>query len=69
MPPKKDPKASSRTLADNDFSDVASLCQLNDFVFTTMYAFKYRKTQVKVIEALSNIYDMSSSVSSTDSEI
>ena len=68
MPPKKDPKLSSKITADNDFSDVQNLCQLNDFVFTTMYAFKYRRTQAKVVEALTQTYDMSSMANSTDSE-
>jgi hypothetical protein len=69
MPPKKDPKLSSKIAADNDFSDVQNLCQLNDFVFSTLYAFKYRKTHVKVIEALTAIYDLSTTVNSADSEV
>lgn len=59
MPPKKDPKQQAKVAADNDFSDVLNLCQLNDFVFTTLYAFKYRRTHAKVVEALTQIYDMS----------
>jgi hypothetical protein len=69
MPPKKDPKLSSKLTADNDFSDVQNLTQLNDFVFTTMYAFKYRRTQAKVVEALTQIYDTSPMANSTDSEV
>ncbi len=69
MPPKKDPKLSAKITAENDFSDVQNLVQLNDFVFTTMYAFKYRRTQAKVVEALTQIYDMSPMASSTDSEV
>ena len=44
MPPKKDlkPNAKGAPLADNDLSDVANLPTLNDFIFTTLYAFKYR---------------------------
>jgi hypothetical protein len=34
-----------------------------------MYAFKYRRTQAKVVEALTQIYDMSPMASSTDSEV
>ena len=53
MPPKKDPKqALKNTTIENDFSDVTSLPQLNEFIFTTLYAFKYRRTQAKVEEAL-----------------
>ena len=46
MPPKKDLKQSGlkNNTADNDFTDVSSLPPLNEFVFTTLYAFKYRKT-------------------------
>jgi hypothetical protein len=34
-----------------------------------MYAFKYRRTQAKVVEALNLIYDMSPMVNSTDSDV
>ena len=44
MPPKKElkPTVKGAPLADNDLSDVANLPILNDFIFTTLYAFKYR---------------------------
>ena len=44
MPPKKDNKKDTKNQAsvgENDFSDVATLPSLNDFVFTVLYAFKY----------------------------
>lgn len=69
MPPKKDPKQLSKTAADNDFTDVATLPSINDFVFTTLYSFKYRRTQAKIVEALNLIYDLSATASSTDSEV
>jgi len=53
MPPKKDLKQGAKNAtAENDLTDVAGLPLINDFVFTTMYAFKYRRTQAKVEEAL-----------------
>jgi hypothetical protein len=39
---------------------VQSLPLLNDFIFTTLYAFKYRITQAKVEEALKQELDLSS---------
>ena len=69
MPPKKDPKNQAKVTAENDFSDVSSLPQLNDFVFTTLYAFKYRRTHAKIVEAINGLYDLSSMASSTDSEV
>lgn len=50
MPPKKPPtkadgKSGGAGLGETDFSDAQVLPQLNDFVFMTMYAFKYRKNQ------------------------
>jgi len=45
------------------------LPQLNEFIFTTLYAFKYRKTHAKVIEALDELYDMTRMANSTDSEV
>lgn len=47
MPPKKDPKSQKPT-ADNDLSDIAELPPLNDFIFTTLYAFKHRISQAQV---------------------
>ena len=58
MPPKKDPKQ-IKTTADIDLSDVALLPQINDFVFTTLYAFKHRRSQAKVEEALRIDLDLS----------
>ena len=52
MPPKKAPANSKAPLSEVDLSDLSSLPQLNDFVFTTLYAFKYRLTKKKVEEAL-----------------
>jgi hypothetical protein len=52
MPPKKAPSGSKSPLGETDLSDLQSLPQLNDFVFTTLYAFKYRISRKKVEEAL-----------------
>ena len=53
MPPKKAAAGSksgaTSTFADEDLSDVARLPQLNEFIFTNFYAFKYRKN-LKTLE-------------------
>lgn len=70
MPPKKDPKQGSKAAtADTDLSDAAGLPLLNDFVFTTLYAFKYRRTQAKIEEALRLELDLSLQPQSADPEI
>ena len=58
MPPKKDPKL-VKTSAEIDLSDIALLPTINDFVFTTLYAFKHRRSQAKVEEALRMDLDLS----------
>jgi hypothetical protein len=68
MPPKKDPKSQKPT-ADNDLSDIADLPPLNDFIFTTLYAFKHRISQAKVEEALRKELDLSLQPASTEPEI
>lgn len=68
MPPKKDPKSKNLT-ADNDLSDIAELPPLNDFIFTTLFAFKYRLTQAKIEEALRKELDLSLQPPGTDPEI
>jgi len=53
MPPKKT-AGTSRTggamtaAVDEDLSDVASLPQLNEFIFTNFYAFKYKKNKSRI---------------------
>jgi len=69
MPPKKDPKSSNKLTADTDLSDVAGLPLLNDFVFTTLYAFKYRRTQAKIEEALRMELDLTLQLASTEPEL
>jgi hypothetical protein len=34
-----------------------------------LYSFKYRITQAKIVEALNQIYDLSATATSTDSEV
>lgn len=68
MPPKKDPKQAAKTAADNDLSDVSLLPQLNEFVFITLYAFKYRLSQQKVEEALLGELDLASQPTAQDPE-
>lgn len=49
MPPKKDPKAGAKGApSEHDLSDANSLPILNDFIFTTLYAFKHRVSQMMV---------------------
>ena len=72
MPPKNNlPQkgAKNATATENDLSDVASLPQINDFIFTTLYAFKYKRTQIKVEEALRLELDLSLQPQSNDPEI
>ena len=70
MPPKKDEKKLGKNAtADTDLSDVNVLPQINDFVFTTLFAFKYRLTQSKVEEALRMELDLSLQPPSTAPEI
>lgn len=62
MPPKQPIKPAgkqSSASAENDLTDIATLPILNDFVFTTLYAFKYRITQTKIEEALKLELDLS----------
>jgi hypothetical protein len=59
MPPKKDSKSKTNITADTDLSDIQDLPPLNDFVFTTLYAFKYRLTQAKIEDALRRELDLS----------
>ena len=51
MPPKKaaaGSKGNAASAVDEDLSDVSSLPQLNQFIFTNFYAFKYRKNRERV---------------------
>lgn len=68
MPPKKDPKQAAKTPDLNDLSDVSLLPQINDFVFITLYAFKYRLSQKKVEEALLGELDLGSQPTAQDPE-
>lgn len=69
MPPKKAPSGSKSPLGETDLSDLQSLPQLNDFVFTTLYAFKYRISRKKVEEALRQELDLTLQPPSADPEI
>lgn len=69
MPPKKAPSGSKSPLGETDLSDLQSLPQLNDFVFTTLYAFKYRISRKKVEEALKQELDLTLQPPSADPEI
>ena len=58
MPPKKvDPKKTGQ-ISDFDLSELNDLPKLNDFIFTTLYAFKYRLSKKKVEKALKMELDM-----------
>lgn len=69
MPPKKDPKLAKTATADADLSDAVGLPALNEFVFATLYAFKYKRTQAKIEEALRLELDLSLQPQSTDPDI
>ena len=47
MRPKKpaanDKKGGAQQLIDDDYSDLPTLPPLNSYIFTALYAFKYRK--------------------------
>ena len=47
MPPKKadpkDKKGPGAQLIDDDYSDLPTLPPFNEFIFSTIYAFKYKK--------------------------
>jgi len=55
--------------SETDLADVSHLPAINDFVFTTLYAFKYRLTQTKIEEALKNDLDLSQQPPSQDPEL
>lgn len=72
MPPKKIDPAQRRSLspaAAHDLSDIALLPPLNEFIFTTLYAFKYRLSQQKVEEALRVELDLSLQPPSNEPDI
>ena len=72
MPPKQPVKVGGKqnaAAAENDLTDVTTLPILNDFVFTTLYAFKYRNSQIKIEEALKLELDLSLQPPSNDPEI
>ena len=57
MPPKKpDPKDAKKpggpggatTFVDDDYSDLPTLPPLNNYIFTTLNAFKYKKNLTRV---------------------
>ena len=56
MPPKPKPGAKSgggtSTAVEEDLSDVATLPQLNEFIFATFYAFKYKKNKDRLEQML-----------------
>ena len=59
MPPKKaaaGSKGNAASAVDEDLSDVSSLPQLNQFIFTNFYAFKYRKNRDRVDQQLLKHY-------------
>lgn len=68
MPPKKDPKL-LKPSAEVDLSDISTLPPINDFVFTTLYAFKHRRSQVKMEEALRMDLDLSLQQPSQEPEL
>lgn len=47
MPPKKpdpkDKKGGAQQFIDDDYSDLPTLPPINDYIFSTLYAFKYKK--------------------------
>ena len=59
MPPKK---LASKEAAkqETDLSDIASLPVLNDFVFVTLYAFKYTQNKTMMDQCLLAEFDLSS---------
>ncbi len=61
MPPKKAPgkDTGKGALGETDLSDVATLPVLNDFVFVTLFAFKYRKNQLEMEHQLLGEFDHS----------
>lgn len=54
MPPKKKtgPAGAAGMPIENDLSDLMNLPKLNDFVFTNLYAFKYRRNQKRLEKAI-----------------
>ena len=73
MPPKKvtapGQKPANSVQGETDLTDAAALPMLNDFIFTTLYAFKYRMSQKKVEEALRLELDLTLQPQSTDPDI
>ena len=63
MPPKGKPAAGksgggTSTAVDEDLSDVALLPMLNEFVFATLYAFKYKKNRDRLEQMLLKRYNV-----------
>ena len=72
MPPKKPDPNQRRTFSPTsaqDLRDLAFLPPLNEFIFTTLFAFKYRLSQHKVEEALRVELDLSLQPPSAEPEI
>jgi hypothetical protein len=69
MPPKKaagkDTKNAANQLIDEDLSDAQSLPLLNDFIFTNIYSFKYRKNLDFVEKALMKEFYVSGETAET----
>ena len=59
MPPKKDSKQLRGSASEFDLTDAGSLPPLNEFVFTTLYAFKHRVSQMQVEHELFKQMDLS----------
>jgi hypothetical protein len=63
MPPKKVAPSksgggSSTAAVDEDLSDIQSLPPLNEFIFTSLFAFKYRKNQERVEQQMVKHFNM-----------
>lgn len=51
MPPKPQPqkdKKGAQQVIDDDYTDLPTLPPLNDFIFTTVFAFKYKKNALQL---------------------
>lgn len=47
-------------MGENDFSDIAQLPMLNDFVFMTFYSFKYQQNKKMMEQSLTAEFDLTS---------
>lgn len=63
MPPKKQDKkdiGKGGPIGENDFSDLINLPILNDFVFMTLYSFKYQQNKKMIDQCILAEFDLSS---------